>query len=280
MSLVLVYMDVNNEENNISFTSFTVIMDNDYAGSQRTTSWDVPYTFSGKEKDSETGYLPIAIRIGARYYDSDLSVWLSVDPLSDMYSSTSPYMYVRGNPVMLVDPNGMWDDDFYFRKDGTLIKYVENNQPDRVFVATGETKVDQNDPDLVPEPVYKQTNMSSKEVEKKMKNNGYKVVLKKEVVIQDEVHTYTSNSNGTETENVSITFIETLNQKYSYVKKDLELVKINSRQIKNLKRVRTTWAITERNRVEKTYSYGNKKDNTQRNEGIIIFILSLISQLL
>jgi len=60
---------------------------------------------------------------GARYFsdpdkqsfvwnDSDLSVWLSVDPLSDMYPSTSPYMYVRGNPIMLVDPNGMNDDEW------------------------------------------------------------------------------------------------------------------------------------------------------------------------
>ncbi len=44
---------------------------------------------------------------GARYYDSDISVWLSVDPLSDMYPSTSPFMYVGGNPVMLIVPDGM-----------------------------------------------------------------------------------------------------------------------------------------------------------------------------
>ena len=43
---------------------------------------------------------------GARYYDSDLSVWLSVDPASNEYPSTSPYMYCLGNPVRLVDPNG------------------------------------------------------------------------------------------------------------------------------------------------------------------------------
>ncbi len=46
---------------------------------QTSTSWQTPYTFSGKEKDSETGYS----YFGARYYDSDLSVWLSVDPLAD-----------------------------------------------------------------------------------------------------------------------------------------------------------------------------------------------------
>ncbi|NCP85663.1 MAG: hypothetical protein GW823_12435, partial [Bacteroidetes bacterium] len=39
---------------------------------QRNSSWNVPYTFSGKEKDSETGYS----YFGARYYDSDISVWL------------------------------------------------------------------------------------------------------------------------------------------------------------------------------------------------------------
>ena len=44
---------------------------------------------------------------GARYYVSDLSVWLSVDPLSDMYPSTSPFMYTMGNPVMYIDTWGM-----------------------------------------------------------------------------------------------------------------------------------------------------------------------------
>ncbi len=49
---------------------------------------------------------------GARYYSSELSIWLSVDPLSVMYPSTSPYMYVRGNPIMLVDPDGRSDSKF------------------------------------------------------------------------------------------------------------------------------------------------------------------------
>lgn len=74
---------------------------------QRNSSWDVPYTFSGKEKDVETGYG----YFGARYYDSDLSVWLSVDPFSDKYPSMSPFMYCAGNPVMLVDPDGMHFED-------------------------------------------------------------------------------------------------------------------------------------------------------------------------
>jgi RHS repeat-associated protein len=73
------------------------------AVSQKLSWWSTPYQFTGKEKDDETGYN----YFGARYYNSDVSVWLSVDPLADKYPSMSPYMYCAGNPVMLVDPDGM-----------------------------------------------------------------------------------------------------------------------------------------------------------------------------
>ena len=60
------------------------------------------YTFSAKERDAETGLS----YFGARYYSSDLSIWLSVDPMSDKYPSLSPYVYCADNPVKLVDPDG------------------------------------------------------------------------------------------------------------------------------------------------------------------------------
>ena len=60
------------------------------------------YTFSAKEKDTETGYS----YFGARYYSSDLSEWLSVDPMASKYPSLSSYVYCADNPVKLVDPNG------------------------------------------------------------------------------------------------------------------------------------------------------------------------------
>ena len=60
------------------------------------------YTFSAKERDAETGLS----YFGARYYSSDLSIWLGVDPMSDKYPSLSPYVYCADNPVKLVDPNG------------------------------------------------------------------------------------------------------------------------------------------------------------------------------
>ncbi len=52
--------------------------------------------------DNETNYT----YFGARYYDSDLSSWLSVDPLASKYPSLSPYNYCANNPVILVDPDG------------------------------------------------------------------------------------------------------------------------------------------------------------------------------
>ena len=60
-------------------------------------------SFTGKEKDAETGYG----YFGARYMDHELmTMWLSVDPLADKYPSISPYAYCAWNPVKLVDQKG------------------------------------------------------------------------------------------------------------------------------------------------------------------------------
>jgi len=53
---------------------------------QRSSGHDIRFPIAiwitGKERDEETGL----DYFGARYYDSDISVWLSVDPLSDMWA--------------------------------------------------------------------------------------------------------------------------------------------------------------------------------------------------
>ena len=86
-------------------------------------------TFTGKERDkekersrgpfaSERGDEPRSgipycsvysyTYFGARYMDHELmTMWLSVDPMSDKYPSISPYAYCTWNPVKLVDPDGM-----------------------------------------------------------------------------------------------------------------------------------------------------------------------------
>lgn len=47
-----------------------------------------------------------------------LNIWLRVDPMADKYPSMSPYGYCAGNPVKLVDPDGLelcLEDDLIIR---------------------------------------------------------------------------------------------------------------------------------------------------------------------
>ena len=79
--------------------------------------WDDPdnpvsdnrYLFNGKEAQiiGATGWLDY----GARMYDPEFGRWFVPDPLAEVYYSTSPYLYVRNNPIMRIDPNGMWDEE-------------------------------------------------------------------------------------------------------------------------------------------------------------------------
>ncbi|MBT3395316.1 RHS repeat-associated core domain-containing protein, partial [archaeon] len=58
----------------------------------------VKYAFAtGKELDESDLYY-----FGARYYDSDLGRFTSVDPVKE----NEPYSYVRNNPLYYVDPDG------------------------------------------------------------------------------------------------------------------------------------------------------------------------------
>ena len=85
------------------------------------------YTFSAKERDPETGLS----YFGSRYYSSDLSIWLSVDPMSAKYPSLSPYTYCADNPVKLVDPNGedIWEID----EEGRIVNHYESYTKNDVF---------------------------------------------------------------------------------------------------------------------------------------------------
>ena len=92
---------------------------------QRVSGYHERFTFTGKERDEETGYG----YFGARYMDHELmTMWLSVDPLADKYPSISPYAYCAWNPIKLVDPNGneaIENDDWF---QNTLTGAVYYNQ--------------------------------------------------------------------------------------------------------------------------------------------------------
>ena len=70
---------------------------------QHAGTYDERFTFTGKERDGETGY----DYFGARYRGPKfLDYFLSVDPLADKYIYNSPYVYCDGNPIRFIDPNG------------------------------------------------------------------------------------------------------------------------------------------------------------------------------
>ena len=100
-----------------------------------TVNWT--HTFSAKEKDTETGLS----YFGSRYYSSDLSIWLSVDPMSDKYPSLSPYVYCANNPIKLVDPNGEEISE-HIDKYGNIIAHFNDGDNSVYFHKDGTTKAD------------------------------------------------------------------------------------------------------------------------------------------
>ena len=69
---------------------------------ERNNTWNTPYLFNAKEFDEETGMY----YYGARYYEPRLSLWMSVDKLSEENPNVSTYCYTDNNPIKYLDPDG------------------------------------------------------------------------------------------------------------------------------------------------------------------------------
>jgi RHS repeat-associated protein len=60
------------------------------------------FKFTGKERDTESGY----DYFGARYYDARIGRFISVDPLDEKFPGWSPYHYALMNPGRFIDKDG------------------------------------------------------------------------------------------------------------------------------------------------------------------------------
>ena len=69
----------------------------------QTGTVDQPYTYTGREFDSETGLYYYR----ARYYDSMTGRFLQNDPTRFLGGDNNFYSYARGNPINLTDPFGL-----------------------------------------------------------------------------------------------------------------------------------------------------------------------------
>lgn len=69
-----------------------------------------------------------------RHYNADLSLWLSVDPMSDKYPGVSPYAYCANNPVRLVDPDGEDLTDFYDISTGEHLLHIKDGIDEAIAV--------------------------------------------------------------------------------------------------------------------------------------------------
>ena len=75
--------------------------------------------YTGHELDEESGQH----YAGARYYDAALARWHVIDPL---WQYASPYVYAGNSPVSLVDPDGMWADEWLHNRNSGAWQWVSN----------------------------------------------------------------------------------------------------------------------------------------------------------
>ena len=68
-------------------------------------NYDEPYKFTGYERDQESG-LDYA---HARYREPDKTIFYSTEPKWKDFPHITPYAYCANNPIMRIDPDGLYD---------------------------------------------------------------------------------------------------------------------------------------------------------------------------
>ncbi|NDV97147.1 RHS repeat-associated core domain-containing protein [Dysgonomonas sp. 521] len=99
-----------------------------FAETSKTEQGKQPYKYNGKELDAMHGVN--LYDYSARYMDSQIGRFTSVDPLAEKYYSISPYAYCNNNPLKYIDPTGMSPD--------TARVYTETIRGGHAWISVGE----------------------------------------------------------------------------------------------------------------------------------------------
>jgi RHS repeat-associated protein len=102
--------DVNNEPIILQYDSYYPF-GLEMGGLSYVSSNENKYKYNGKEKQDafNLGWYDY----GARFYDPQIGRWLSLDPLAVEFPSWSPYNYCENNPILMIDPTGLYADSYF-----------------------------------------------------------------------------------------------------------------------------------------------------------------------
>ena len=88
------------------------------------------WLFSGKESQSFLyANIPL-LDFGARMYNPTIARWTTSDPMSEKYYGISPYAYCLGNPISIIDPNGM---DIWTMDEKGNVVWVKESDDHRLY---------------------------------------------------------------------------------------------------------------------------------------------------
>jgi len=74
---------------------------------------------------------------GARYYDAEIGVWRSVDPVGEFFNS---YSYTGGNPILLIDPTGMLVNNINDDQENNFL-FTASNEDIEYYMGLNESAI-------------------------------------------------------------------------------------------------------------------------------------------